>query len=109
MRELPRRIQTWLAKKLNSILLVIRSETENGLGPLDISQKLPDLTIEQTIQKMENLCCQVMANCWQHKEGSSTSSLKLQYQAYKEQLKVGEMVWRKNPFCNNKQKLNDCI
>ena len=29
---------------------------ENDLGPLDISQEVPDFTIEETIDKMENLC-----------------------------------------------------
>ena len=35
-------------------------QMQNHLGPLDMSQKLPDFTIEETIEKMENLCQQVL-------------------------------------------------
>ena len=35
-------------------------QMENDLGPLDMSQELPDFTIEETIQKMENLCQQIL-------------------------------------------------
>ena len=33
---------------------------ENDLCPVDMSQEVPDFTIEETIGKMENLCQQVL-------------------------------------------------
>ena len=33
---------------------------ENDLGPLDMLQELPDLTIEETIEKVENIHQQVL-------------------------------------------------
>ena len=33
---------------------------ENDLGPLDMSQEIPDFTIEETIEKMKNLHQQVL-------------------------------------------------
>ena len=35
-------------------------QMDNDLGPLDMSQELPDFTIEETVEKMENLCQQVL-------------------------------------------------
>ena len=35
-------------------------QMENDLGPLDRSQELPDFIIEEKIEKMENLCQQVL-------------------------------------------------
>ena len=35
-------------------------QMENDLGPLDMSPELPDFTIEETIEKMENLHQQVL-------------------------------------------------
>ena len=35
-------------------------QMENDLDPLDMSQELPDFTIEKTIEKMENLHQQVL-------------------------------------------------
>ena len=35
-------------------------QMENDLGPLDMSQKLPDFTIDETIEKMENHYQQVL-------------------------------------------------
>ena len=39
---------------------LIPRQMENDLGPLDMFQELPDFTIEETIEKMENLHQQVL-------------------------------------------------
>ena len=39
---------------------LISWQMENNLGPLDMSQEVPDFTIEETIEKIKNLCKQVL-------------------------------------------------
>ena len=68
---------------------------ENDLGPLDMSQELPVFTIEETIEKMENLHQQVLevaaGNIKRHKH------IKLKHSAKhaRNNFEMGAEVWKK--------------
>ena len=78
---------------------------ENDLGPLDMSQELPDFTIQETIEKMENLHQQVLEVA----AGNIKKAQAHQAKTYKAKharndFEVGAKVWKKNPLWNTKQK-----
>ena len=78
---------------------------ENDLGPLDMSQELPVFTIEETIEKIENLHQQVL-------EVAAGNIKKVQVHQAKtynakqarNDFEVSAKVWKKNSLWNTKQK-----
>ena len=78
-------------------------QMENDLGPLDMFQELPDFTIEETIEKMENLQQQVLE--------VAAGNIKKAHQAKtynakhaRNDFEVGAKVWKENPSWSTKQK-----
>ena len=77
-------------------------QMENDLGPLGMSQEVPQVSIEETIEKMENLHQQVL-------EVAARIIKKAQAKTYnakhaRNDFEVGAKVWKKNPLWNTKQK-----
>ena len=80
-------------------------QMENDLGPLDMSQELPDFTIEETIEKMENLCQQVLEVAVGNiKKAQAHQAKTYNAKHARNDFEVGAKVWKKNPLWNTKQK-----
>ena len=80
-------------------------QMENDLGPLDMSQELPDFTIEETIEKIENLCQQVLeVAAGNIKQAQAHQAKTYNSKHARNDFEVGAKVWKKNPLWNTKQK-----
>ena len=78
---------------------------ENDLGPLDMFQELPDFTTKETIEKMENLCQQVLeVAAGNIKKAQAHQAKTYNANHARNDFEVGAKVWKKNPLCNTKQK-----
>ena len=70
---------------------------ENDLDPLDMSQELPDFTIEETIEKMENLHQQVLEMAAGNiKKAQAHQAKRYNANHARNDFEVGAKVWRKN-------------
>ena len=78
---------------------------ENDLGPLDMSQEVAQVSIEEAIEKMENLHQQVLevaaANI---KKAQAHQAKTYNAKHARNDFEVGAKVWKKNPLWNTKQK-----
>ena len=80
-------------------------QIENDLGPLDMSQELQGFTIEETIEKMENLHQQVLEVAAGNIKKAQAHQAKTYNAKYaRNYFEVGANVWKKNPLWNTKQK-----
>ena len=78
-------------------------QMENDLGPLDMSQELPDFTIEETIEKMENLHQEVLEVAAGNIKKAQTHQAKTYNAKHaRNDFEVGAKVWKKNPLWNTK-------
>ena len=78
---------------------------ENDLGPLGISQELPDFTIEETIEKMKNLHQQVLEVAAGNIKKAQAHKAKMYNAKHaRNDFEMGAKVWKKNPLWNTKQK-----
>ena len=78
---------------------------ENDLGPLDMSQELPDFTTEETIEKMKNLCQKVLeVAAGNIKKAKAHQAKTYNAKHARNDFEVGAKVWKKNPLWNTKQK-----
>ena len=76
-------------------------QMENDLGSLDMSQEVPDFTIE----KMENLCQQVLeVVAGNIKKAQAHQAKTYNAKHARNDFEVGAKVWKKNPLWNTKQK-----
>ena len=78
-------------------------QMENDLGPLDMSQEVPQVSIEEAIEKMGNLCQQVLEVA----DGNIKKAKAHQAKTYnakhaRNDFQVGVKVWKKNPLWNTK-------
>ena len=74
---------------------------ENDLGSLDMSQELPDFTIEETIEKMENLHQQVLEVAAGNIKKAKVHQAKTYNAKHaRNDFEVGAKVWKKNPLWN---------
>ena len=76
-------------------------QMENDLGPLDMSQEVPQVSIKEAIEKMENLCKQVLEVA----AGNIIKAQAHQAKTYntkhaRNDFEVGAKVWKKNPLWN---------
>ena len=77
---------------------------DNDLGPLDMSQELPDFTTEETIEKMENLHQQVLeVAAGNIKKAQAHQAKTYNTKHARNDFEVGAKVWKKNPLWNTKQ------
>ena len=77
---------------------------ENDLGPLDMSQELPNFTIEETIEKMENLHQQVFeVAAGNIKKAQAHQAKTYNAKHARNNFEVGAEVWKKNPLWNTEQ------
>ena len=80
-------------------------QMENDLGPLDMSQEVPQVSIEEAIEKMENLCQQVLeVAAGNIKKAQAHQAKTYNAKHARNDFEVGAKVWKKNPFWNTKQK-----
>ena len=80
-------------------------QMENDLGPLDMFQGLPDFTIEETIEKMENLHQQVLeVAAGNIKKAQAHQAKTYNAKHARNDFEVGTKVWKKTPLWNTKQK-----
>ena len=80
-------------------------QMENDLGPPDMSQELPDFTIEETIEKMENLHQQVLEVAAGNIKKAQVHQAKTYNAKHaRNDFEVRAKVWKKNPLWNTKQK-----
>ena len=80
-------------------------QMENDLAPLDMSQELPDFTIEDIIEKMENLCQQVLeVTAGNIKKAQAHQAKTHNAKHARNDFEVGTKLWEKNPLWNTKQK-----
>ena len=80
-------------------------QMENDLGPLDMSQEVPQVSIEETIEKMENLCQQVLeVAAGNIKKAQAHQAKTYNAKHARNDFEVGAKVWKKNPLWNTKQK-----
>ena len=80
-------------------------QMENHLGPLDMSQKLPDFTIEETIEKMEYLHQQVLeVAAGNIKKAQAHQAKTYNAKHARNDFEVDAKVWNKNHLWNTKQK-----
>ena len=71
-------------------------QIENDLGPLDMSQELPDFAIEKTIEKMENLCQQVLeVAAGNIKKAQAHQAKTYNAKHARNDSEVGAKVWKK--------------
>ena len=78
---------------------------ENDLGPLDMSQEVPQVSIEEAIEKMENLCQQVLeVSAGNIKKAQAHQAKTYNAKHARNDFEVGAQVWKKNPLWNTKQK-----
>ena len=84
---------------------LISWQMENDLGPLDMSQELPDFTIEETIEKMENLYQQVLeVAAGDIKKAQAHQAKTYNAKHARNDSEVGAKVWKKNTLSNTEQK-----
>ena len=70
-----------------------------------MSQELPNFTIEETIEKMENFCQQVLEVAAGNIKKAQAHQAKTYNAKYaRNDFEVGAKVWKKNPLLNTKQK-----
>ena len=70
-----------------------------------MSQELPDFTIEETIEKMENLHQQVFeVAAGNIKKAQAHQAKTYNAKHARNDFEVGAKVWKKNPLWNTKQK-----
>ena len=80
-------------------------QMENDLGPLDMSQEVPQESIEEAIEKMENLCQQVLeVAAGNIKKAQAHQAKTYNAKHARNDFEVGAKVWKKNPLWNTKQK-----
>ena len=80
-------------------------QMENDLGPLDMSQELLDLTIEEIIEKMENLCQQVLeVAAGNIKKAQAHQAKTYNAKHARNDFEVNAKVGKKNPLWKTKQK-----
>ena len=78
-------------------------QEENDLGPLDMSQEVPQVSIEEAIEKMENLCQQVLEVAAGNIKKAQAHQAKTYNAKYaRNDFEVGAKVWKKNPSLNTK-------
>ena len=80
-------------------------QMENDLSPLDMSQEVPQVSIEEAIEKMENLCQQVLevaAGNIKNVQAHQAKTYNAKHAS--NDFEVGVKVWKKNPLWNTKQK-----
>ena len=118
---------TYWAKKLQSILFAYRIQKqasthfspfymmhgrkpllpwqmENDLAPLHMSQEVPQVSIEEAIEKMENLHQQVLeVVAGNIKKVQAHQAKTYNAKHARNDLEVGAKVWKKNPLWNTKQ------
>ena len=79
-------------------------QMENDVGPLDMSQEIPDFTIEETIEKMGNLHQQVLeVAAGNIKKAQAHQAKTYNAKHARNDFEVGAKVWKKNPLWNTKQ------
>ena len=70
-----------------------------------MSQEVPDFTIEETIEKMENLHQQVLeVAAGNIKKAQAHQATTYNAKHARNDFEVGAKVWKKNPLWNTKQK-----
>ena len=80
-------------------------QMENDLGPLDMSQEVPQVSIEEAIEKMENLHQQVLeVAAGNIKKAQAHQAKTYNAKHARNDFEVGAKVWKKNPLSNTKQK-----
>ena len=80
-------------------------QMENDLGPLDMSQEVPKVSIEEAIEKMENLHQQVLEVAAGNIKKAQVHQAKTYNAKHaRNDFEVGAKVWKKNPLWNTKQK-----
>ena len=80
-------------------------QMENDLGPLDMSQEVPQISIEEAIEKMENLHQQVLeVAAGNIKKAQANQAKTYNANHARNDFEVGAKVWKKNPLWNTKQK-----
>ena len=80
-------------------------QIENDLGPLDMSQEVPQVSIEEAIEKMENLHQQVLEVAAGNIKKTQAHQAKTYNAKYaRNDFEAGAKVWKKNPLWNTKQK-----
>ena len=80
-------------------------QMENDLGPLDMSQEVPQVSIEEAIEKMENLHQQVLeVAAGNIKKAQAHQAKTYNAKHARNDFEVGAKVWKKNPLWNTKQK-----
>ena len=79
-------------------------QIENDLGHLDMSQELPDFTIEETIEKIENLQQVLEMAAGNIKKAQAHQAKTYNAKHARNDFEVGAKVWKKNPLWNTKQK-----
>ena len=80
-------------------------QMENSLGLLDMSQEVPQVSIEEAIEKMENLhqhVLEVAAGNIKKAQAHQTKTYNAKHA--RNDFEVGAKVWKKNPLWNTKQK-----
>ena len=78
---------------------------ENDLGPLDMSQEVPQVSIEEAIEKMENLCQQVLeVAAGNIKKAQAHQAKTYNAKHARNDFEVRAKVWQKNSLWNTKQK-----
>ena len=78
---------------------------ENDLGPLDMSQEVPQVSTEEAIEEMENLCQQVLeVAAGNIKKAQAHQAKTYNAKHARNDFEVGAKVWKKNPLWNTKQK-----
>ena len=78
---------------------------ENDLGILDMSQEVPYFTIEETIEKMENLYQQVLGVAAGNiKKAQAHQAKTYNAKHARNDFEAGAKVWKKNPLWNTTQK-----
>ena len=76
-------------------------QMENDLGPLDMSQKVPQVSIEEAIEKMENLRQQVLeVAAGNIKKAQAHQAKTYNTKHARNDFEVAAKVWKKNPLWN---------
>ena len=80
-------------------------QMENDLGPLDMSQEVPQVSIEEAIEKMENLHQQVLEVAAGNIKKAQAHKVKTYNAKHaRNDFDMGAKVWKKNSLWNTKQK-----
>ena len=72
-------------------------QMENDLGPLDMSQEVPQVSIEEAIEKMENLCQPEVA-AGNIKKAQAHQAKTYNTKHARNDFEVSAKVWKKNPL-----------